>query len=139
MFICSYTVVSVYWLLSVLWKFACVCVCVCVCMCVYVCLWYQIRVPAKNHIICQTSAAVMPCFIKHTARSLWYYGNMVNIGRSILQLSKRIYRMWHDHPFSQRNKTTKRAVGVRGWRLEVGGWRQWGSREEGWTKCEKER
>ena len=63
----------------------------------------------------------MPCFIKHTARSLWYYGNMVNIGRSILQLSKRIYRMWHDHPFSQRNKTTKRAVGVRGWRLEVEG------------------
>ena len=30
--------------------------------------------------------------------------------------------MWYDHPFSQRNKLTKRAVG---WRLEVTGKRDW--------------
>ena len=35
--------------------------------------------------------------------------------------------MWHDHPFSQRNKTTERVAGV-----EVGG-----DREGGWTKFEK--
>ena len=29
--------------------------------------------------------------------------------------------MWHNHPFSQRNKTTERAVGV-----GVGGKREWG-------------
>ena len=35
--------------------------------------------------------------------------------------------MWRDHPFSQRDKTTKTAVG---WRLEVTG-------NGGWTKSEK--
>ena len=37
--------------------------------------------------------------------------------------------MWHNHPFSQRNKTTERAVGV-----GVGGKREWGG---DWTKFEK--
>ena len=32
--------------------------------------------------------------------------------RSILSLSKIANQMWHDHPFSQRNRTTERAVGV---------------------------
>ena len=35
--------------------------------------------------------------------------------------------MWHDHPFSQRNKTTERALG-----LWVGG-----NRKGGWTQFEK--
>ena len=35
--------------------------------------------------------------------------------------------MWHDHPFSQRNKTTKRALG---YGLE-------GNRKGGWTQFEK--
>ena len=35
--------------------------------------------------------------------------------------------MWHDHPFSQRNKIAERAVGV-----GVGD-----NRETGWTKIEK--
>ena len=39
--------------------------------------------------------------------------------------------MWHDHPFSQRSKTTERAVGV-----GVGGDRE---EEGGWTKFEKGR
>ena len=29
--------------------------------------------------------------------------------------------MWWDHPFSQRSKTTGRAVGVGGWRQQVRG------------------
>ena len=40
--------------------------------------------------------------------------------------------MWHDPPFSQRNKTTERAVG---WGLEAIG--KGGGREGSWTKFEK--
>ena len=32
--------------------------------------------------------------------------------RSILALSKIAHQMWHHHPFSQRNRTTERAVGL---------------------------
>ena len=38
--------------------------------------------------------------------------------------------MWRDHPFSQRNMTTERAMG--GWELEVTG--KWG---RVWTKFER--
>ena len=31
--------------------------------------------------------------------------------KSIMSLSKIAHQMWHDHPFSQRSKTTERAVG----------------------------
>ena len=41
------------------------------------------------------------------------------------------HQMWHDHPFSERNKTTEREMGV-----VVGGGRERGG---GWTKFEKER
>ena len=42
--------------------------------------------------------------------------------RSILSLSKIAHQMWHDHPFSQRNRTTERSVGVRvGGDREIGG------------------
>ena len=40
--------------------------------------------------------------------------------------------MWHDHPFSQRNRTTERVVGW-GWGLEVTGKQG----EGGWTKLKK--
>ena len=36
--------------------------------------------------------------------------------RSLISVSKLTHQVLHDHPFSQRNKATKRAVGV-----EVGG------------------
>ena len=39
--------------------------------------------------------------------------------RSMLALSKIAHQMWHDHPVSQRNRTTKRTVGG-----EVGGDRE---------------
>ena len=37
-------------------------------LCVYVRVWYQIRVPSKNYIMCQTSVNLRPCCIKHIAR-----------------------------------------------------------------------
>ena len=40
----------------------------------------------------------------------------LNMGRSIISLSKIAHQMWHNHPFSQRNKTIERAVG---WWLKV--------------------
>ena len=40
-----------------------------------------------------------------------------------------MYQIWHNHPFSQRNKTKERAVGV-GDGDNREGWR-------GWTKFEK--
>ena len=48
---------------------------------------------------------------------------------SILSLSKIAHQMSHDHPFSQRNRTTERTMGV-----EVGGDRE--MRGGGWTKFE---
>ena len=39
--------------------------------------------------------------------------------------------MWHDHPFSQRNRITERTLGV-----EVGGDKEV-VRVKGWTKFEK--
>ena len=59
-----------------------------------------------------------------------------------ISLSKIAHQVWRDHPFSQRNKTTERAVrdGVRGNREE--GWGEWGEGwgdgGEGWAKFEKE-
>ena len=50
--------------------------------------------------------------------------------RSMLSFRKIAHQMWHDHPFSQRNRTTERTVGV-----EVGGDREVGV--TGWTKFEK--
>ena len=43
--------------------------------------------------------------------------------RSILSLRKIAHQMWRDHPFSQRNRTTERTVGV-----EVGGGREFEDR-----------
>ena len=39
---------------------------------VFVCVWYQIRVLAKNDIMCQTSGNLMPCCVKYTTRSFCY-------------------------------------------------------------------
>ena len=53
--------------------------------------------------------------------------------RSILSLSKIAHQMWHDHPFSQRNRITERTLGVK-----VGGDKEV-VRVKGWTKSEKGR
>ena len=33
--------------------------------------------------------------------------------KSVISLSKIINHIWHDHPFSQRNQGTKRALGLK--------------------------
>ena len=86
-----------------------------VCVCVFVCVWYQIRVPVKKHIMCQTAVNFMPCCIKHIEVLLVPRPDMC---KSILLLSKIVHQMWHDHPFSQRNRATERTVG---WGLKVTG------------------
>ena len=47
--------------------------------------------------------------------------------RSIISLSRIAYEMWHDHSFSQRNRTAERAVelGVGGDREERGVGQTW--------------
>ena len=40
--------------------------------CVCLCVWYQIRVPLKIHIMCQTSVNLTPCFIKQISTPFWY-------------------------------------------------------------------
>ena len=49
-----------------------------------------------------------------------------------ISLSKRTHQMWHDHPFSQRNKSTEGTVGVRfGGDREKGGGGEGGKLEKG--------
>ena len=37
----------------------------------------------------------------------------IDMCKSLIFLSKMAHQMWGDHPFSQRNKTTEREVGMR--------------------------
>ena len=97
--------VSVYWLLSVL----------CVFLCVFVCVLYQIRVPAKKtHYVSDLSkfdTLLHKTHIKVQGPSITKVPRL-DMCRSIISLSKIAYQMCCDHPFSQRSKTTERAVGV---------------------------
>ena len=46
----------------------------------------------------------------------------LDIYRSIISLSEKTHQMWHNHLFSQRNKTSKIAVGGgEGWRQQERG------------------
>ena len=97
----------------------------CLCVCVFVCMWYQIRVPAKKaHYVSDLSKPLQntqqgPPGTKEPK---------LGMCRSIISLSKIVQQMRRNHLFSQRNKTTERAVeGVR-----VGD-----NREGGSTKFEK--
>ena len=71
--------------------------------------------------MCQTSVNLTPCCIKVPS------GTKVprlDMCRSILSLGRIAHQMWYDHPFSQRNWTTERTIGV-----EVGGCRKVRERE----------
>ena len=61
---------------------------------------------------------------------------MVGMCRTIISLSKIIHQMWRDHPFGQRNKTTKRVGEFIGVYVYVCGW---AGGERGVSKFEKER
>ena len=50
--------------------------------------------------------------VKHISRSFWYYGTKTR-HRSIISLSEITHQMWHDAPFSPRNKTSKIEVEVK--------------------------
>ena len=76
----------------------------------FVSVRHQIRVLTKNHIICQTSVNMTPC-CKKTRSKVPLIPRCLGMCRFII-LSKITHQMWLGHPFSQRNKATKRAVGV---------------------------
>ena len=62
----SYMDVSVYWSWCVLCVFVSVCVCVCVCV-----TSNQSTNKKPHHVL--DLSKLMPCCIKHTTMSLWYY------------------------------------------------------------------
>ena len=62
--------------------------------------------------MCQSSVNVMPCCIKHASRPFGTEVLRLDMCRSILSLSKVVHQMWHDHPFSQRNRKTEWTMGV---------------------------
>ena len=102
-----YMGVSLYWPLYVLCVFMCACVwCVCMSVCVF-----DIRSEYrhKKHVMCQTSVTLLqsPSDTKVSRLDMCI---------SVILLSKITHQKWRDHPLSQRNKTTKGAMGV-----EVGG------------------
>ena len=101
-----------------LFVFACVCVNVCV---------MSNHSPAKTTCVdlSKLDALLHKTHIKVLLLQM-YQGS--TCACSIISLSKKAHQMCWDHPFSQRNKTTERAVGV-----GVGGDR------EGWTKFVKKR
>ena len=68
--------------------------------------------------MCQASRNLTP-YAYNTQQSP--FGNIprFDMCRSITSLSRITHHMWHDHPFSQQNKVTKKAVGSR---LGGGGW-----------------
>ena len=95
---------------------------VCVYVCVYVCMCVCVRARARvcvcdirsvyqheKRVMCQTSVTLLqdPSDTKVSR---------LDMCRSIISLSKTTHQKWGDHPFSQRNKTRKGAMGV-----EVGG------------------
>ena len=60
----------------------------------------------------QNSVNLIPCSIKHRARSFGTKISSLNMCRLVISLSKITHQMWHDHPFSQRSKAIKRASGL---------------------------
>ena len=95
--------------------------CLCVCLCVI-----SIRVPPKNHIMCQTSVNLTPCCI-HQGLSCTKVQRL-DMCRSIL-LSKIASQMWRDHPFSQRDR--KSSGSGAGDDRKVGGWGRWADEKRG--------
>ena len=96
-----YMGMSVYWPLSVLCVFGCVCVCECD---------IKLKHQSKPHYFSDLNKLVKLLHKTHIKVL------RLDMCRSIISLTKITHQMWRDHPFSQRNKTTERAV-----RLGAGG------------------
>ena len=94
---------------------------VCLYMCVCLCMILNQRTGKKTNYVSGLSK-LDACCIKHISRSFCFSGPKVprlEMFRSIISLSKIIHKISRNHPFSQRNKTTEKSVGV-----EVGGDRE---------------
>ena len=62
--------------------------------------------------MCQTSVKLTPGCINTRQGPSGTKVPRLDMCSSIISLSKIVYQIWHDHPISQRNKTTERTVGV---------------------------
>ena len=95
--------VSVYWPLSVLCVFMCLCVSVyvCVCVCVCVCARSNQSTSKKPHHVSELSK--LNALLHKTCIKVLKH----DMCTSMISLSKITHQMWHDHPLSQRNKTTE--------------------------------
>ena len=103
-----------------------------VCVPVFLCVISNQGTSKKPHYL--SDLCKLNTFLHKTHIKLFLvlkYQPRLDMCRSILTLSKIAHQMWHDHPFSQRNRTLKRLVGVG---LEVTGkWEEVGKiLEKGW-------
>ena len=109
--------INIYMGVSVDWPLSMLCVCACVCVCVI-----SNHSTSKKQNYVSDLSKLDTLLHKHIAISSSTEVSRLNMFRSIILLVKITYQMWHHHPFRQRNKTTKRAVGLQGWRWQVWGW-----------------
>ena len=107
----------------------CVSLCVCVCVCVFVCVCVisNQSTSKKPHYVIDLSKLDALLQKTHQGPSVTKVPRL-DMCRSIMSLSNIAHQMWHNHPFSQRNKTTERAVGLGVWMRQGKGI---------WTKFEK--
>ena len=92
-----------------------------VCLCLVCVISNENSISKFDALLCKTLSKVLLV--------LRYQDPRIDMCRSITSLSKIKHQMWHNHPFSQRKKVTKRSVrlgkfwenGVRGGRQYRGG------------------
>ena len=96
--------------------------CVFVCMCVCLCVISNQHTSKKPHDVSGLSKLDALLHKTHIKVLLVLRYQCLTCVDPLLSLSKIAYQMWHDHPFSQRNRTKeKTGVGIGGDR-EVGWW-----------------
>ena len=101
--------------------------CVFVCMCVCLCVISNQHTSKKPHDVSGLSKLDALLHKTHIKVLLVLRYQCLTCVDPLLSLSKIAYQMWHDHPFSQRNRTKEKTVGQA---LEVtgkcvGGWGCW--------------
>ena len=75
-------------------------VCVCVCVCVFLCVISNQSTSKKPHV---SDLSKLDALLHKTCIRVL----RLDMCTSRISLSKIAHQMWHDHPFSQRNKTTE--------------------------------
>ena len=85
-------------------------------VCVFLCFWYQIRVPAKNHIMCHTSVDLVLCCINTQQGPSGIKILKLNMCRPKILLSKLAHQMWDNHPSLKETRQKKEMRGNKeGW------------------------